>query len=435
MVISRESPGTIRNLRYKVISLLLPFYMILPWIHVNGKPIIRLDIPERKFYLLGEIFIPQEGYFLWLFLITAGISLFFFTSLIGRVWCGWACPQTVFTEVFDNLGRFLISTDYGKKDAPKSSKIKLYVGWLIASSFFSFAWVAYFSDPYIMLNDISNQQFSGSNWPYFLGFFTTTLFLDMTVVREQFCKYACPYARFQTVMMDMHSINVTYDFNRGEPRRVKQTKIGDCIDCKLCTIVCPTGIDIREGVQVGCIACGKCVDACTKIMAKEDKKTLIGYFTQEQVESKTKEIQWIRPRVMIYGTLLICLSISTLFLLYKRVPLYTSLQPDKNIRPYIDQNLMVRNFYDLHLQNLTWNDKIYQVSLETDTSQTDRVKLLVSSEEGGIQIPANSSEKMRIIAEVFPDKKSQYPSSLTLKVQDSINPKIWKIIKVPFSKP
>jgi cytochrome c oxidase accessory protein FixG len=257
----------------------------------------------------------------------------------------------------------------------------------------------------------------------------------MTLVREQFCKYACPYARFQTVMMDMHSINVTYDFNRGEPRRVKQTKIGDCIDCKLCTLVCPTGIDIREGVQVGCIACAKCVDACTKVMSKENKKTLIGYLTQDQVESKTNRIRWIRPRVLIYGSLLICLSLATLILLYKRVPLYTSLHPDKNIRPYADQNKMVRNFYDLHLQNLTWRDQTYLVKLESEQLVSDQAKLLVSSEENGIQIPANSSEKLRIIAEVYPNEKSIYPNYLTLRIQDSQNPEIWKKIKVPFSTP
>ncbi|MCE9502075.1 MAG: 4Fe-4S binding protein, partial [Leptospira sp.] len=196
MVISRESPGFVRNARNVVFSILLPIYFGLPWLTWNGHPFIRLDIPGRKFYLIGNVFMPLEGQFLFLFLLSLGLSLFFFTSLIGRVWCGWACPQTVFTELFDGIGRFFLGKKYGKKDVTIPEKILLHSVWILISLVGSFSWIAYFAEPYNMISDMrSAAVFTEQAWPYFLLFFAATLYLDMTFVREQFCKYACPYAR------------------------------------------------------------------------------------------------------------------------------------------------------------------------------------------------------------------------------------------------
>lgn len=360
MVISRHIKGKFRNRRYIVIFILLAIYLTLPWITWNGLPLIRLDIPERKFHFLGNIFIPEEGYYLHLFLIISGLSLFFFTTLIGRVWCGWACPQTVFTDFFDWIGRLIQKDKYGKTSASKFSRIIVHLAWLLVANISAFSIVAYFNDPKAMTLNANVFKAEGV-YPYYIFFFTGLLYLDMAFVREQFCKYACPYAKFQTLLMDEHSYNVTYDFKRGEPRRNKKEKIGDCTACNMCLVVCPTGIDIREGLNVGCIACTKCIDACTIQMKKENKKSLINYDSLERV-SENKPIKWIRPRSVLYGSLLLLFSSIAIYLFYNRNPFYASLLPNRDIQPIKIENY-TRNFYKLHFKNLTYQTKIMKIEI------------------------------------------------------------------------
>jgi cytochrome c oxidase accessory protein FixG len=440
MIISRHQTGKIRSLRNIAYSFLIPIYFGLPWLRMAGHPIIRLDIPERKFYLLGHVFIPMEGYFLWLLLVTAGLSLFFFTSLIGRVWCGWACPQTVFTDIFDWMGRLVLGSKYGKKDAPQAKKILLHAVWIGFSLIGSLAWVSYFADPYIMINDIVTAKvFSGNvEWIYFTLFFTLTLYGDMAFIREQFCKFACPYARFQTVLMDDKSVNVTYDYKRGEPRRQGKEKIGDCISCNMCVVVCPTGIDIRDGVQIGCVACGKCVDACTVIMAKEDKKSLIRYMAQEQVENPTKKVAWVRPRTILYATLLVIVLSSAGYLLNERVPLYASVLPDRNIQPMQIPGGRVRNFYNVKLQNMSLEDQHLKVEIEYPDF-AEKATLLLGGEEGSmISVPQNSLMDFRIIVEtgILNAKDISNKSHFILiRFVDPNNKKLIREKRVPFTIP
>lgn len=440
MIVSREQKGKIRSLRNLAYSFLIPIYFGLPWLRWEGHPFIRLDIPERKFYLMGNIFIPMEGYFLWLFLIGAGLSLFFFTSLVGRVWCGWACPQTVFTDIFDWFGRKILGSKYGKKDAPKGKKVLLHATWILVSIISSLAWIAYFADPYLMIDDVmSGIAFTGSEiWPFATLFFTVTLYGDMAFIREQFCKYACPYARFQTVLMDDQSFNVTYDYVRGEPRRKGKERIGDCISCNMCVVVCPTGIDIRDGVQVGCIACGKCVDACTTIMAREDKESLIRYMAQEQVENRTSKVKWIRPRTVLYAALLSLVLSAASFLLYTRVPLYVSVLPDRNIQPMVVPEKRVRNFYNVKLQNISLQDQKLKVELITNDFSEAPTLLIGGDETQSINLPQNSMADLRIIVETgnLTSEDIQNRSHfITIRFQDPDNPKILKEKLVPFSLP
>ncbi|WCL50507.1 cytochrome c oxidase accessory protein CcoG [Leptospira sp. GIMC2001] len=440
MVISRHQPGTVKTLRNIAFSILVPIYFGLPWLRMSGHPLIRLDIPERKFYLLGQIFIPMEGYFLWLFLITAGLSLFFFTSLIGRVWCGWACPQTVFTELFDWFGRLILGSKYGKKDAPQFKKILLHLSWISISLVGSFAWVSYFADPYLMIDDIINGNLISKStlWPYAVAFFTITLYGDMAFVREQFCKYACPYARFQTVLMDDQSLNVTYDYVRGEPRRQGKEKIGDCISCNMCVVVCPTGIDIRDGVQVSCIACGKCVDACTPIMAREGKESLIRYLAQNQVENRNDKVKWLRPRTILYGVLLLAVITSAGFLLNTRVPLYVSIIPDRNIQPMTIPGKKVRNFYNIKLQNITLQDQNLKIDVETPDLAAPATVLLGSEPDSTIQLKENSFTDFRIIIESGAINQADLLNKnhfIIIRFTDTQNPKITKEKKIPFTLP
>ncbi|MCE9500130.1 MAG: 4Fe-4S dicluster domain-containing protein, partial [Leptospira sp.] len=203
------------------------------------------------------------------------------------------------------------------------------------------------------------------------------------------------YARFQTVMMDAHSINVTYDRNRGEPRRNGTEKIGDCIACNMCVVVCPTGIDIRDGVQIGCIACGKCVDACTKIMGKEKKKTLIGYLTENQVSAKTKEIKWIRPRTVVYGTLLSVVLVTAITLLSFRIPLYMSILPDRNVQPMSIPGNIVRNFYKMKVQNLSLQEQNLNIEV-LPGKDSDKFKVL-TGEETTLSLSKTERKEIRIM--------------------------------------
>ena len=428
MVISRHITGAIRNKRYVVEAILGLIYIVIPWLSWAGKPLMRLDIPARKFHLLGGIFIPQEGIFLHLFLITAGLSLFFFTSLIGRVWCGWACPQTVFTDFFDIIGRFILGSKYGKKDASPIGKFLLYFAWIVFSFFAAFHIVAYFNDPVEMITQLMNFDLKDKSFPYFWTFFAMALYIDMTVVREQFCKYACPYARFQTVMMDGHSYNITYDFKRGEPRRNKKEKIGDCTACNMCLVVCPTGIDIRDGLNLGCIACGKCVDACTIQMGKESKKSLINYDSLNRIE-KNEKIKWIRPRTVIYAILITATLTTAAFLLKNRVPIYASVIPERSLEPMIIPGQQVRNFYNMNLRNMTYEDR--ELKMEIVDSEKLHPVIHTGKEGATVNVPANGSAQLRIFIETKNLPKAEKPSStfqIMMNIEDVNNPS-YKITK------
>ncbi|EPG75800.1 cytochrome c oxidase accessory protein CcoG [Leptospira fainei serovar Hurstbridge str. BUT 6] len=440
MVISRPMSGRIRSARTVVQSFLILLFFGTPWLRWGQLPLIRLDIPERKFFLLGSIFTPQEGYFLHLFLLGMGLSLFLFTSLIGRVWCGWACPQTIYTDLFDVVGRFILGSKYGKKDAPIAGKIGTHLVWILVSLLASLAWISYFSDPYLMIADIRliSETHLIPTWAYFAGFFTIAMYADMAFIREQFCKYACPYARFQTVMMDGDSVNITYDYKRGEPRRKGTVKIGDCTACNMCLVVCPTGIDIREGTNVGCIACGKCSDACTHQMAKEGKKTLIGYWSENEIASRDPKIKWIRSRTLVYGGLLTLVLAVASLLLWNRVPMYLSVLPDRNIQPMALPGGTIRNFYEVQIQNLTFEERKLRFQIEKTDIDGELHILVGGTEEAVVNLPSNSNMHYRLILELKNlqgQDASKRSHEIVLKVFDLDKPVFAKTNTIPFLLP
>ena len=386
---------------------------------------------------MGGIFIPEEGRFLFLFLLTAGLSLFYFTALFGRIWCGWTCPQTVFTEFFDGIGRLILGDKYGKKDAAKSKVALVHFLWIVVSFAGAFSWVAYFASPHEMLAEFADGTWlADQSWPWFTAFFTLTLYGDMAFVREQFCKYACPYARFQTVLMDTHSVNVSYDFRRGEPRRNKQEKIGDCTACNMCVVVCPTGIDIRNGVQVSCIACAKCVDACSKQMGKEKKESLVRYMTHFQIENRGAPVKWVRPRTVVYSILMLVVLSTTFVLLQSRVPLQLGMLPDRNIPPMNISGNVVRNFYILGIQNMSPREQEFIVSVKAPDISSG-VRLLIG-EDGIVKLPGNSRKEMRVIMEagdLTPEVRKKKDHFVELKVQNKSDASLFKTRLVPFIIP
>jgi polyferredoxin len=291
----REMRGRFANLsRYATITLLGFFYAV-PWLIWDGRQAVLFDLPERKFHLLSLTLWPQDFPYLALLLIFAALSLFFFTALAGRLWCGFACPQTVWTEAFIWMEQFTEGTRSQRMKldkAPwswnklrrKGSKQFL---WLSFSLWTGFSFVGYFVP--IRELGVAIMQLDISGWTLFWGlFYSFATYGNAGYMREQVCKYMCPYARFQSAMFDKDTLIISYDATRGEPRgsRKRSTDhkaagLGDCIDCTLCVQVCPTGIDIRDGLQYECIACAACIDACDSVMDKMNYPRGLVRFTPE----------------------------------------------------------------------------------------------------------------------------------------------------------
>lgn len=338
--------------------LLLAILFSLPFIRIGGDPLVLLDIPARKFHIFGLTIWPQELHLLHILLIIGGLSLFFFTALFGRLWCGYACPQTIFTELYDHVARLAGGSSYGKKH---SSRIwwRVYPAWIVLSILLSFIYLSYFRPFEELAQDLAflNVFPEGTPAPWAIAFLGLTVFsfVNAAYFRENVCKYVCPYGRFQTALLDQHSPIVSYTLKRGEPRRLANQKVGDhagdCISCNLCVVVCPTGIDIRDGLQVGCLACGLCVDACTQVMTKFKKDTLIDYRTIKQVDEPEASVPFIRPRTVIYATLLALFSTIFSIMLYNRSVLHITVLRDRQLQSLFIPDFGYQNGYELHAAN------------------------------------------------------------------------------------
>jgi cytochrome c oxidase accessory protein FixG len=282
-----ESSGRFRQARRGVGIALIAFFVLTPWITVGGLPAARLDLPGRRLLLLGAVFTPHDTWALALLLLLSALSIFFFTSVLGRVWCGWACPQTVWLEwVYRPIERLVEGPAHRQKrrdEGPKDVawwrvKLTKWVAYLLVSLVATGVFLSWFvGGPELLRGGLGKEAlFVG-------GLLGTLFFLDAAWFREQFCVYACPYARFQGALMDRHSLVVAYDKWRGEPRRAhKKPEGGDCIDCGRCVQVCPSGIDIREGDQLSCIACAACADACDQVMIKIGKPQGLVRYTADR---------------------------------------------------------------------------------------------------------------------------------------------------------
>jgi cytochrome c oxidase accessory protein FixG len=301
----RPVRGLFRSLRTRVEAVLIALLLALPWLEVGGEPLLRLDVPNRRFHVLGLVIFPQELLFLWLLVIGLALALFFFTALAGRLWCGWACPQTVFSDLFAGIAR-RIQGWRGTRSPARVSRVRIVLThgvWALLSLVLGFHLVAYFCSPRELARDLLYADVS----PVQLGFLLAAAafaYLDFGLVRQTFCKYLCPYARFQGVLFDAETLVIAYDTARGEPRGKRGATTGDCVDCRRCVVVCPTGIDIRDGLQLECIACTQCIDACDAVMLKLGREPrLIGYRSLAGLGAGAARLA--RPRVLIYAGLLI----------------------------------------------------------------------------------------------------------------------------------
>jgi cytochrome c oxidase accessory protein FixG len=380
-IFPREIKGRFQLLRTASVYALLGLYYFLPFLQWDDRQAVLFDLPARKFHVFFLTFWPQDFIFLTLLLIMAGLLLFFVTAVAGRVWCGYACPQTVWTEAFIWMERWVEGSRAQQMklndmpwNATKVFKRSLkHTLWLSFSLFTGLVFVGYFYPIRELIPDFFSLQISGWAlfWVLFYGFAT---YGNAGFMREQVCKYMCPYARFQSAMFDKDTLIVTYDEARGEPRsRGKKRKNdtqqaqGDCIDCGICVQVCPTGIDIRDGLQYECIACAACVDACDEVMTKINLPTgLVKYSTEalDQGQDKTLLQSVMRPRVMIYAALLSVIFISFIVALSMRSPFQVDILRDRNSLFRWADDAHIENIYQVKLMNKSQRSHRYSVSLE-----------------------------------------------------------------------
>ena len=321
-----EVRGFFHRYRQVVQAILMLIFLVLPWIEIDGQQAVLMNIPDRHFSFFGLTFLAHDGPLIFFVLALLTLSLAFVTSVWGRVWCGWACPQTVFIEsVFRRIEKWIEGNHLAQRQLNQAPWGILKIGkkslkwflFFIASLIITHSFLAYFVGTHELFHMI--RQPPKENWTSFLVMVYVTLLIlfDFGWFREQFCIIACPYGRFQSVLMDQHTINILYDQKRGEPRKgqvPEGQKAGDCINCYRCVQVCPTGVDIRRGVQLECIACTACIDACDEIMEKTKKpKGLIRYASEITLSGQKSRL--FRPRNWVYLSLIVltvtALGIST----------------------------------------------------------------------------------------------------------------------------
>ena len=377
----RSIQGVFANWRWAMVWLTQLVFYGLPWLQWGERQMVLFDLEVKRFYLFGLVLYPQDFIYLTGLLIISALSLFLFTAVAGRLWCGFSCPQTVYTEIFmwlENRIEGDRSTRMRLDKAPWTSWEKLWrkglkqTAWIAVALWTGFTFVGFFVPIRQLGGEIMALQGTWQLfWVFFYSFATYGFAGHM---REQVCKYMCPYARFQSAMFDKDTLIVTYDTERGEPRGARSKKVdpkaaglGDCIDCSLCVQVCPTGIDIRNGLQYECIGCGLCVDACNSVMDKVNyPRGLIRYATQNGMLQRWSSAQMVRrvlrPRVLFYTTVLVGLSVALLTSLSLRVPLKVDVVRDRAALSRLVAGGQLENVYRLQIMNATEAPQRYRIS-------------------------------------------------------------------------
>jgi cytochrome c oxidase accessory protein FixG len=345
--------GRFQRLRRWTFLALHLVLFLTPWLSIGGNPVLRFDLHDRRLYAFGAMFTAADTLLLLLLLLFLAFSLFFFTSLYGRLWCGYACPQTVFLEAWVRpIERWLEgerNTRLRRDQEPWNLDRALRKGakwtlFLLAAFIVSMSFMSYFAG--------ARELWTGRAGPVeyaLVGIFTVAWFWDLAWFREQFCNFLCPYARFQSVLQDANTLTIGYDPDRGEPRGRDAKRSGRCIDCGKCVAVCPAGIDIRNGFQLECIGCAACIDACDSVMTKLGHTTLVAYGTLNQLQRR--RTRRLRARAAAYGGLLAGLATAALVLLLLRVPFEASVARAPGSLYTVDDDGYVRNTFLLRIAN------------------------------------------------------------------------------------
>ena len=379
----RSVSGFFSNWRWVMVWITQLIFYGLPWLEWGQRQAVLFDLSARRFYIFGLVLYPQDFIYLTGLLVISALSLFLFTAVAGRLWCGYACPQTVYTEMFlwmekltegDRSAR--MRRDAGPWNADRiARKFAKHFLWLAVAFWTGYTFVGYFVPMRQMGAMFTSGQLSGLEtfWVFFYGFAT---YGNAGFMREQVCKYMCPYARFQSAMFDKDTLIVAYDTERGEPRGARSKKadptalnLGACIDCSLCIQVCPTGIDIRDGLQYECIGCGACADVCDTVMDKVGyPRGLVKYSTQNAVAQHwTRAQTWrhvLRPRVLIYSGILGSVVLAMAVSLATRIPFKVDVVRDRGVLAREVEGGKIENVFRLQVMNATESTQRFRITVQ-----------------------------------------------------------------------
>ncbi|WLI90864.1 cytochrome c oxidase accessory protein CcoG [Massilia sp. R2A-15] len=371
----RETKGRYASLRWACVWLTQIVFYGLPWLRWNDRQAILFDLGARKFYIFGVVLWPQDFIYLAALLIVCAFALFLVTAVAGRVWCGFACPQTVYTEIFMWIERRIegarsarIRLDRQPWNADKiARKGTKHAAWFAVALWTGFSFAGYFTPMSTLMSEVSALRL-GPWETFWILFYALATYGNAGWLREQVCKYMCPYARFQSSMFDKDTLIVTYDAKRGEPRGALGKAQGDCIDCGMCVQVCPTGIDIRKGLQYECISCAACVDACNSVMDKVERpRGLIRYSTEQALargwSSAQVRARLLRPRVLIYTTLLALIGGALGAALALRTPLKLDVMRDRGAMGREVEDGVIENVYRLQVMNTAETAHTFRISV------------------------------------------------------------------------
>lgn len=426
----RKVTGLFANLKLTSLLVLLGLFYIVPWLQWNGQQAVLFDLPARQFHIFGLVFWPQDFIYLAFLLIIAGLSLFFFTALAGRLWCGFACPQTVWTDVFLWMERIVegdrpqrMKLDRQPLNARKFRlKATKHTLWIVFSLFTGFTFIGYFSPIRELAVSLYPYTLSGweSFWLFFYGFAT---YGNAGWMREQVCTYMCPYARFQSAMFDKDTMIIAYDYTRGEPRGsrkrgsdYKGKGLGDCIDCTLCVQVCPTGIDIRNGLQYQCISCSACIDICDEVMEKMNyPKGLIRYTTEHNLEGTATHV--LRPRIFVYGGLLLLLLLILIYAIAIRNPVQLDVLRDRASLYRETPQGLIENVYLIKAINKDSVPHTYELT----ASGIEGIAVVMDRE---LTVPAGSVVDIPVSLVVNPNYLEAQSTTVTFTMTAKDNPEL-----------
>ncbi len=420
----KRNSGFFRNIKWALMVFCLGVYYLLPWVRWDRGPGIPdqaflIDMAHERLYFFWFELWPQELYLITGFLVISALALFLFTAIAGRVWCGYLCWQTVWTDLMVAVERFWqgdrttrIRLDKEPWTASKIfKKAMTHISWLLIAAATGGAFILYFGDAPTMLKDLVSGNASTPVYVFF-GMLTFFTYLMGGIAREQVCIYMCPWPRIQGAMLDQDSLFITYRDFRGEPRGPMRKGTtwdnrGDCIDCKACVAVCPMGIDIRHGPQLECIQCGLCVDACNEIMDKINRpQKLIAYDTYRSIQSEERggglQLRLFRPRTMMYAALLATAIGVTLFGTLSRTMLGLNAVADRNPLYVALSDGSVRNTFTLRLLNKHYTTRNFKVTLEGLDGGKIAVQGRENEAEPIVSAPADDTSEVRVLLTVAP---------------------------------
>ncbi len=446
-VYARSTTGTFNSWRWAMVWFTQAIFYGLCWLQWGGRQAVLFHIEERRFYIFGMVFWPQDVIYLAILLVISAYALFLVTAVGGRLFCGYACPQTVYTEILMWIERRIEGERPArmKLDAQPMNprkfrrKFSKHALWLLVALWTGITFVGYFTPIRELLPAIT--AFALGPWETFwILFYAAFLYMMAGFLREQVCKYMCPYARFQGVMFDPDTLIISYDPERGEPRgarrkggAAKAAAIGDCVDCSICVQVCPTGIDIRNGLQLECIACAACIDACDQVMDKVGSpRGLIRYSTEnamaQHYTARQMTAHLLRPRTLLYASVLLAIIVATAWSLSHRVPLKVDVLRDRSTLSREADDGRTENVFSLHISNTDESARRYVVSVSG-------LEGLEVAGERSVEVPAASSRTLLLSVRADPAVGRKGSNVVYFEVRADDDPDVAVREKTSFFQP